>query len=178
MAAKDSCGPSGFRPTRALRSRALVTIVALLTGLLVGAGGVVLLLRPALVERRVRGERVLELERELAGASARLEAAERSFDARLAEAVRCASTEAFRDSGTRYLDAARGQLESTVAPLKQSLHDVGLVLLYTSVVFSVTSAYEYVALFADAVDAKNKRLGQKDGDEPDEPEPPPGGASP
>jgi DNA recombination protein RmuC len=103
-----------------------VTIVALLTGLVVGAGGVLLLLRPALAERRVRGERVLELERELAGASARLEAAERSFDASLAEAVRSASTEAFRDSGTRYLDAARGQLESTVAPLKQSLHDVGL----------------------------------------------------
>ena len=36
-----------------------------------------------------------------------------------------ASTEAFRDSGTRYLDAARGQLETTVAPLRQSLEDVG-----------------------------------------------------
>jgi DNA recombination protein RmuC len=103
-----------------------VTIVALLTGLLVGAGGVLLLLRSALVERRARGERVLELERELAGTSARLEAAERSFDTNLAEAVRSASAEAFRDSGTRYLDAARGQLESTVAPLKQSLQDVGL----------------------------------------------------
>ena len=103
-----------------------MTIVALLTGLLVGAGGVLLLLRSALVERRERGERALELERELAGTTARLEAAERSFDTSLAEAVRSASAEAFRDSGTRYLDAARGQLESTVAPLKQSLQDVGL----------------------------------------------------
>lgn len=65
-----------------------------------------------------------------------------------------------------------------IPPFPVSLHDVGLVLLYTSVVFSVTSAYEYVALFADAVDAKNKRLGQKDGDEPDEPQPPSGGAQP
>jgi DNA recombination protein RmuC len=103
-----------------------VTIVALLIGLVVGASGVLFLLRSALAERRARGERVLELERELAGASARLESAERSFDASLAEAVRAASAEAFRDSGTRYLDAARGQLESTVAPLKQSLQDVGL----------------------------------------------------
>ena len=103
-----------------------MTIVALLIGLLVGASGVLFLLRSALAERRARGERVLELERELAGASARLEAAERSFDVSLAEAVRAASAEAFRDSGTRYLDAARGQLESTVAPLKQSLQDVGM----------------------------------------------------
>ena len=117
---------AGIRPARALRSDALVTIVALLIGLLVGASGVLFLLRSALAERRARGERVLELERELAGASARLEAAERSFDVSLAEAVRAASAEAFRDSGTRYLDAARGQLESTVAPLKQSLQDVGM----------------------------------------------------
>ena len=103
-----------------------MTIVALLIGLLVGACGVLFLLRPALAERRARGERVLELERDLAGANARLEAAERSFDTSLAEAVRTASSEAFRDSGARYLDAARGQLETTVAPLRQSLQDVGL----------------------------------------------------
>jgi DNA recombination protein RmuC len=103
-----------------------VTIVALLIGLVAGALGALLLLRPALAERRVRGERALHLERELAGATARLEASERSFDTRLAEAVRTASTEAFRESGTRYLDQAKGQLETTVAPLQQSLRDVGL----------------------------------------------------
>jgi DNA recombination protein RmuC len=103
-----------------------MTIVALLIGLAVGAGGVLLLVRSALVERRLQGRRVLELEKELAAATARLEGAERSFDTRLAEAIRTASVEAFRDSGTRYLDAARGQLESTVAPLRQSLADVGL----------------------------------------------------
>jgi DNA recombination protein RmuC len=103
-----------------------MTILALLIGLVVGAGGVLLVLASALVERRARGARVLDLERSLAAATARLEASERSFDARLADAVRTASAEAFRDSGTRYLDAARGQLETTVAPLRQSLQDVGL----------------------------------------------------
>jgi DNA recombination protein RmuC len=103
-----------------------MTIAALLIGLAVGAVGALLLLGPALRERRERGDRVLDLERELAAARARLESAERSFDTRLADAVRAASAEAFRDSGTRYLDAARGQLETTVAPLQQSLRDVGL----------------------------------------------------
>lgn len=103
-----------------------MTIVALLIGLLVGAGAVLLLVRPALVRRREEAERVRALELELAAAGARLEAAERAFDSSLADAVRTASAEAFRDSGTRYLDAARGQLESTVAPLRQSLQDVGL----------------------------------------------------
>ena len=103
-----------------------MAIVALLIGLVAGAMGALLLLRPALAERRARGERVLELERELAGATARLDASERSFDTRLAGAVRTASAEAFRESGTRYLDQAKGQLETTVAPLQQSLRDVGL----------------------------------------------------
>ena len=115
-----------LRPGRPLRSLALMTIVALLIGLVAGAGGVLLVLREALADRRAKADRVLELERDLAGATARLEASERAFDGRLAEAVRTVSAEAFRDSGTRYLDAARGQLESTVAPLKQSLADVGL----------------------------------------------------
>lgn len=103
-----------------------MTIAALVIGLVVGAGIVFLALAGALVQRRTRGVRILELEKSLAGATARLEAAERSFDNRLADAVKTASIEAFRDSGTRYLDAARGQLESTVAPLRQSLQDVGL----------------------------------------------------
>jgi DNA recombination protein RmuC len=102
-----------------------MTILALLIGLVVGAAMALVLLRPALGERKTRGDRVIALERELAGATARLETAERTFDARLADAVRAASAEAFRDSGTRYLDAARGQLETAVAPLQQSLQDVG-----------------------------------------------------
>jgi len=38
------------------------------------------------------------------------------------------------------------------------LHVVGLVLLYGSVVFAITSAGEYVKLFVEAVEAKEKRL--------------------
>lgn len=101
------------------------TVIGLVVGLVLGAGGVLALVRPALAERRERSRRANELERDLAAAHARLEAAERIFDHRLAETVRTASAEAFRDSGTRYLDAARGQLETTVAPLRQSLQDVG-----------------------------------------------------
>ena len=89
-AGKDSCGLTEVRPARALRSRALVTIVALLIGLLVGAWRrPVSSCAPALAERRAQGERALELERDLAGDERRrLEAAERSFDTSLAEAVR------------------------------------------------------------------------------------------
>lgn len=39
-----------------------------------------------------------------------------------------------------------------------NLNAVGVVLLYLSVFFSVTSAGEYVALFVDAVQAKERRL--------------------
>ena len=38
------------------------------------------------------------------------------------------------------------------------MNAVGLVLLYLSVFFAVTSGGEYVALFADAVEAKDRRL--------------------
>ena len=103
-----------------------MTIAPLIIGLAVGVVLALILLRPVLRERSGRGEHILDLERELAASRAHLEAAERSFDTRLADAVRTASADAFRDSGTRYLDAARGQLETTVAPLQQSLRDIGL----------------------------------------------------
>ena len=44
-----------------------------------------------------------------------------------------------------------------------NLNAVGVVLLYLSVFFSLTSAGEYVALFVDAVQAKERRL---EGSEP------------
>jgi CDP-diacylglycerol--glycerol-3-phosphate 3-phosphatidyltransferase len=39
-----------------------------------------------------------------------------------------------------------------------NMNAVGLMLLYLSVFFTITSAGEYVALFVDAVQAKNRRL--------------------
>jgi uncharacterized membrane protein YccC len=57
-----------------------MTIAALLIGLAVGAAGAFVFLREALVERRTQSRRVVELEKELAAATARLDASERSFD--------------------------------------------------------------------------------------------------
>lgn len=47
------------------------------------------------------------------------------------------------------------------------LHEVGLVLLYVSVVFAVTSAGEYIKLFVEAVEAKERRLAEGE-EEPEE----------
>ncbi len=106
-----------------------MTIAALLIGLVAGALGALLLLRPALLDRRRAAAdattRVIELERELAGMVARVDSAESAFDQRLADAVRSASNDAFQQTGTRFLDTARSQLETTVAPLKESLLRVG-----------------------------------------------------
>lgn len=41
------------------------------------------------------------------------------------------------------------------------MHMIGLVLLYASVVFAVTSGGEYAKLFVDAVEAKEKRLDEQ-----------------
>jgi CDP-diacylglycerol---glycerol-3-phosphate 3-phosphatidyltransferase len=80
------------------------------------------------------------------------------------------------------IEASRGGKDKTavqmVAVLALILHDtyyidfgfyaglvdinsVGLWLLYLSVVFTITSAGEYVALFVDAVEAKDRRLLEK-----------------
>lgn len=41
------------------------------------------------------------------------------------------------------------------------MHDIGIVLLYASVVFAVTSGGEYMKLFVEAVEAKEKRLDEQ-----------------
>jgi CDP-diacylglycerol--glycerol-3-phosphate 3-phosphatidyltransferase len=43
---------------------------------------------------------------------------------------------------------------------KVDLVNVGRALIYVSLVFSVTSAVEYVSLFAQAVEAKDRRRRQ------------------
>lgn len=42
------------------------------------------------------------------------------------------------------------------------LTEVGLILLYLSLVFAITSAGEYVKLFVEAVEAKEQRLAEED----------------
>jgi DNA recombination protein RmuC len=98
--------------------------LALIVGFAAGLGAAFAVLRPALSERRRAAERVVALERDVAVAAARVEAAEQGFDRRLADAVRAASAEAFQQTGTRYLEHARSQLATTVAPLQESLKRV------------------------------------------------------
>jgi len=46
-----------------------------------------------------------------------------------------------------------------------NMNSVGMALLYLSVFFTITSAGEYVALFVDAVEAKEKRLAETASDD-------------
>ena len=100
-------------------------IAALLIGLAVGAVAVLAAVRPALVERRRRAHEVLELERELAGVEARLQAAEEASGARLQAAVKSASLEAYAQTNTALVELAATKLEGTVKPLEESLRAVG-----------------------------------------------------
>jgi CDP-diacylglycerol--glycerol-3-phosphate 3-phosphatidyltransferase len=47
-----------------------------------------------------------------------------------------------------------------------NMNAVGLILLYLSVFFTITSAGEYIALFVDAVEAKDRRLAEEHTFEP------------
>jgi DNA recombination protein RmuC len=101
-----------------------MVIVALLIGLAVGALGVLALVRPALLDRRRRSAEVVELQKELAGAEARLDASERSGDERLRAAVKSASLEAYAQTNSALTELAAAKLEGTVRPLAESLRSV------------------------------------------------------
>lgn len=47
-------------------------------------------------------------------------------------------------------------------PVRADFHEIGLVLLYLSVFFALTSAGEYVKLFVEAVEQKEKRLAEQE----------------
>jgi DNA recombination protein RmuC len=98
-----------------------MVIVALLIGLLVGALGVLVLVRPALLDRRRRAGEVVELQQELAGTRAELEVERRSLDDRLAAAVKALSTQALDDNSARFMELADARLTGYVRPLKESL---------------------------------------------------------
>jgi DNA recombination protein RmuC len=102
-----------------------MVIAALLIGLAVGALVVLVALRPALVERRRRIQEVIGLQRDLATVEARLESAEESSDARLRDAVKSASLEAYAQTNTALVELAATKLEGTVKPLEESLRAVG-----------------------------------------------------
>ena len=102
-----------------------VLAIGLLLGLAIGATAVLLALRGS---RRaavlLRGENIVLRER-VADVTARLDASEAAFDERLTGAVRTASAEAFQASSTQFLELAGTRLETTVAPLRESLQRVG-----------------------------------------------------
>lgn len=101
-----------------------MVVFALLIGLVVGAFGVLLLMRPALRERSTATARLTVLERELAAADARLDAAEESSGDRLRAAVRSASMEAYSQTNSALIELAASKLEGTVRPLAESLESV------------------------------------------------------
>ncbi len=98
-----------------------MVIVAFLIGIAAGAVGALVLMRPALVERRRRVSEVIELNSELVGARAELSAERNVLDERLAAAVKTLSTEALDANSARFLELADSRLAGYVRPLKDSL---------------------------------------------------------
>ena len=98
-----------------------MVILALVTGLLLGALGAYFAVRPALIERRRRTDEVIALERALAGAEAELAAERAVVDERLAAAIKTLSSEALDANSARFLELADARLSGYVRPLKDSL---------------------------------------------------------
>jgi DNA recombination protein RmuC len=102
----------------------LLVTVSLLAGLAVGGACAILLLRPVLRRHMASAARADGLERELAIAQARLQAAEESAGERLQAAVRSASIEAYTQTNDALVQLAATKLEGTVKPLADSLRNV------------------------------------------------------
>ena len=98
-----------------------MVVLALLGGLVLGAFGVYLALRPQLIERRRRIDEVLVLERELAAAQTELSVERRALDERLAATITSLSTQALDANSSRFLELAEARISGQVRPLKDSL---------------------------------------------------------
>ena len=98
-----------------------MVIVALLSGLVVGALAVFVAVRPALVERGRRVQELIALERSLAAVETELRVERDAADARLELAVKALSTEALDANSARFLELAETHLSGHVKPLKESL---------------------------------------------------------
>jgi DNA recombination protein RmuC len=98
-----------------------MVVLALLGGLVVGALGVYLALRPALIERRRRIDQVVVLERELAAAQTELSVERRTLDERIAATITSLSTQALDANSSRFLEMAEARISGHVRPLKDSL---------------------------------------------------------
>jgi DNA recombination protein RmuC len=102
----------------------MTTVLAVLVGVAAGGAGVWLLLRQALAERAIRAAEALELQRELLAAEARLDATDLTLDQRVRDAIKAVSAEAYSQTNAQLVELAKGRLETTVAPLKESLERV------------------------------------------------------
>jgi DNA recombination protein RmuC len=105
-----------------------MVILALALGIVAGALGVYLALRPALAERRRRIDEVIQLERALAETRGELTAERNALDNRLAVAVKTLSAEALDANSARFLELADTRLSGYVRPLKDSLERMDLQL--------------------------------------------------
>src|SRR5512146_2469599 len=98
--------------------------IALVAGAVLGGLAVLFLLRSRLLERgRYRAE-LRAAEQGLAGAEARLQAAEATSDERLTHAINAVSAEALKAIAAALADQAMGRLDQYVQPLKESLAKV------------------------------------------------------
>jgi len=98
-----------------------MVILALVIGLLLGALGVLVAVRPALVERRRRVQEVIALERSLAATETELRVEREAANARLEAAVKTLSTEALDANSAHFLALAETHLSGHVKPLTESL---------------------------------------------------------
>jgi len=99
----------------------VLVLLALVLGIAAGAVGVLVAVRPALVERRRRIDEVIGLERSLAETRATLAAERSALDDRLAAAIKSLSADALDQNSARFLELADSRLSGYVRPLKDSL---------------------------------------------------------
>lgn len=143
-----------------------MVIVALVTGIAVGALGVYLVVRPSLIERRRRTDEVSELQRTLAGTRAELAVERTAVDDRLAVAIKTLSAEALDANSARFLELADARLSGYVRPLKDSLERMDRQLqgverirqeAYVTLRTQVTTLSERTGSLANALRAPHVR---------------------
>ena len=114
-----------LRPRGGLPFIDLMTIVALLIGLVIGAAGVyAVAVRRALADRDQAALEAREAHRALAETQGALAAERGAFDARVESAIKAISTEALRDNANTFTEQAMGRLGVFVEPLQKSLEKV------------------------------------------------------
>ena len=101
-----------------------MTIVAMVIGLLAGAGCVWLAVRVRLAQGEDAARALRVREQELAAALAELDVERRSADERLQHAVKALSADALKENNASFLALAETKLQGYVGPLKESLEKV------------------------------------------------------